>query len=162
LANVARQLDGLIDAIADGLRAESLQQKLDDLEARKQALSEHLNSAPALMPRLHLNLASLYRRKVEHLHEALKDPMIRTEALELIRPLIEHVIMRPVEEGFEIELVGAIANMLRLSQTPDTEPKIAANSTANVADVDDPFVSSVKVVAGARNHRELARLVVEI
>ena len=38
LANVTRKLDGLIDAIAEGLRADRLQQKLDDLEARKQAL----------------------------------------------------------------------------------------------------------------------------
>ena len=70
--------------------------------------------------------------------------------------------MRPVEEGFEIELVGAIANMLQLAQTPGTDPKNAANLTAKSADVDHPFVSSVKVVAGARNHRELTRLVVEI
>ena len=76
------------------------------------------------------------------------------EALELIRPLIERVIMRPVEGGFEIELVGAIANMLQLTQTPSTEPKNAANPTAKAADVDDPFVSSVKVVAGARKQRE--------
>ena len=58
LANVTRKLDGLIDAIAEGLRADRLQQKLDDLEARKQALSEQLNSAPGPMPRLHPNLAS--------------------------------------------------------------------------------------------------------
>jgi hypothetical protein len=51
--------------------------------------------------------------------------------------------------------VGAIANMLRLSQTPSTEPKNGANPTAIAADVDDPFVSSVKVVAGARNQRYL-------
>ena len=155
LANVTRKLDGLIDAIADGLRAEQLQQKLDDLEARKQALSEQLSGAPESMPRLHPNLASLYRRKVEHLHEALQDPAIRTEALELIRPLIERVIMRPVKDGFEIELVGAIANMLRLSQAPSTEPKNGTKPAAIAADVDDPFVSSVKVVAGARNQRYL-------
>ena len=63
--------------------------------------------------------------------------------------------MRPVEGGFEIELVGAIANMLQLTQTPSTEPKNAANPTAKAADVDDPFVSSVEVVAWARNHRYL-------
>ena len=35
LADVKRKLDGLIEAIADGLRAPGLQQRLDELEARR-------------------------------------------------------------------------------------------------------------------------------
>src|SRR6476620_3651197 len=42
LAEVARKLNGLIDAIADGLRAAGLQQRLDDLEARKSQLERDL------------------------------------------------------------------------------------------------------------------------
>ena len=56
--------------------------------------------------------------------------------------------MRPVEDGFEIELVGETANMLRLAQTPGKEPKNVAKVTAKSAVVDDSFVNSVKVVAG--------------
>ena len=33
LADVRRKLDGLIEAIADGLRAPGLQQRLDELES---------------------------------------------------------------------------------------------------------------------------------
>ena len=47
-------------------------------------------------------------------------------------------------------LADDTAKMLRLSQTPGTEPKITTNPTVKAADVDDPFVSSIKVVAGAR------------
>jgi len=145
---VTRKLDGLISAIADGLRAERLQQELDRLEAKKQVINMNLNNAPASLPRLHPNLAVPYRRKVEHLHEALQGSAIRTEALELIRPLIKQVITRPIEDGFEIELVGAIANLVRLSQTPDIEPNNATNTNKLLTDIDDQFVSSVKVVAG--------------
>lgn len=46
LAEVTRKLDGLIDAIADGLRAPSLQQRLDELEARRRQLEQELATGP--------------------------------------------------------------------------------------------------------------------
>jgi hypothetical protein len=55
---IERKLAGLIDAIAEGLRAPGLQQKLNKLEARKAALSADLKRAPASSPpQLHPNLA---------------------------------------------------------------------------------------------------------
>ena len=81
------------------------------------------------------NLAELYREKVTELHAALGDPELRTEALDLIRSLIERVEFYPAEDGFQIELVGEIANMVRLSVGPQS-----LGSTVER--------SSVKVVAG--------------
>jgi site-specific DNA recombinase len=115
LTVVAKKLDGLIDAIADGLRAPGLQQRLEKFEERKAAL-ERLLAAPALPPvRLHPNLAPLYRERVAKLHAALANPESRTEALELVRSLIDRVELRPAEGGFHVELVGEIANMVTLS-----------------------------------------------
>jgi hypothetical protein len=74
---VSRKLDGLIEAIADGLRSEDLQQRLTDLETRKRLLLDDIASVPPPAPRLHPNLAELYRRKVEMLHESLTAPSIR-------------------------------------------------------------------------------------
>lgn len=65
--------------------------------------------------RLHPNLADLYRQKVAELHTALADPELRGEALDIIRSLIERVELHPAEDGFRIELVGEIANMMKLS-----------------------------------------------
>ena len=136
LENVTRKLDGLIDAIADGLRTPGLKARLNEFERRKAALERDLSTAPPPAPRLHPNLAELYRRKVENLHQALTDPGTRAEAIEILRGLIERVIMRPVDKGFEIELIGEIANMVKLP--------------ASAGSFDhDPFRSSVKVVAGA-------------
>ena len=81
LAEVRRKLDGLIAAIADGLRGPGLQQKLDDLEARKATLEEALAADPPLTVRVHPNLAHVYRAKVQRLHLALGDPALRDEAL---------------------------------------------------------------------------------
>jgi site-specific DNA recombinase len=59
LATVVRKLDGLVEAIADGLRAAGLQQRLDDLEARKVELETQL-AAPAPSPvRLDPNLGQM-------------------------------------------------------------------------------------------------------
>jgi site-specific DNA recombinase len=147
LDEVQRKLDGLIEAIADGFRAPRLQAKLDELEQRKASLAAAIESAPTSAPRLHPNLSELYRRKVETLQEALADPATQTEALEIFRGLIERVSVRHTEKGAEVELIGEIANMVTLSAGAESVGK-------------EPYRSSVKVVAGVRNH--LYRTRVEI
>jgi hypothetical protein len=92
--DVARKLAGVIEAIADGLRAPGLQSRLDELEQRKAALAAELEA-----PRLHPNLAEVYRKKVADLQTALADPATHTEALEILRALIERVDVRPAEDG---------------------------------------------------------------
>jgi site-specific DNA recombinase len=77
LDDVRRKLDGPIEAIADGLRAPGLQSKLDELGERKVALEADITGAPAAAPRLHPNLAEIYRQKVTNLQEALPDPAPR-------------------------------------------------------------------------------------
>jgi site-specific DNA recombinase len=137
LEDVGRRLDGLIDAIADGLRAPGLQSKLDQLESRKVELARELTVIPPTPPRFHPRLAELYQDKVARLHVALAEADERDEALEILRGLIERVVVRPsaTDRSFEIELVGEIANMVAL--LPGAESA-----------VQDPYRSSVKVVAG--------------
>ncbi len=142
LAGVTRKLDGLIEAIAEGFRSEGLQQKLAELEARKTELEDLLAGSAPAPTRLHPNLAELYRRKVSELEAALADPEIRDEALAILRPLIEKVVLRPQENGFEIELVGEIVAMVALGQE-------SRMSKANAAALGGTAAGSVKVVAGA-------------
>ena len=118
LASVTRKLGGLIDAIADGLRAADLQERLDQLQARKAALMQELSAPPDPPVRLHPKLAHVYRQKVEHLHEALSEPGIRDEAINALRALVERVLLRPVDDGFEVELTGEIAQMVELGLGP--------------------------------------------
>ncbi len=89
---------------------------------------------PPPAPRLHPNLAELYRRKVESLRQLLVDPVTRDEAIELLRSLVDHVAVRATENGFEVDLVGDITNMLKLP---------ADAESSNI----EPYASSVKVVA---------------
>ena len=130
------------DAIADGLRAPGLQQRLDELEARRIEIEQGLAAEPTSPVRLHPNLAQVYRRQVERLQHALNDPEIRDEALQILRNLIEHVSIGPAENGIEIEIVGEIAKMIELS----------IGNKAKQPILDEKMSRSVKVVAGARNH----------
>jgi site-specific DNA recombinase len=65
LAEVTRKLNGLIDAIAEGLRTPGLQKRLEELELRRAELEQEIASTSTPAVRLHPNLAQAYRRKVE-------------------------------------------------------------------------------------------------
>jgi hypothetical protein len=61
------------------------------------------------------------------------------------------VTLTPADDHFAIELEGALAGMLALAQ-----------SGPGGAAVSEVFRSSVKVVAGACNHRDLPPLIVAV
>ncbi|WP_428395998.1 recombinase family protein [Lichenicoccus sp.] len=145
LAQVQRKLAGLIDALAEGFRGPGLQKQLDQLEARRSFLEDQLASATATAPRLHPNLATLYRDRVAALQEALKRERGGQEALEIARGLIERITVGPVFDaaGLVIDITGEIGAMLSLGLTDRRN----AASPAKLAG-DETFVRSVKVVAG--------------
>ena len=140
LAAVERKLDGLYDAIAEGLRSPGLREKLEKLEAERDALRRALSAPPPSPVRLHPNLAELYRRRVEELASALEDEDLRTSAVLLIRRLIERVVVTELEHGFQAELNGAIVNMVSLA--------LGEASGTEKAVLDERTACSVKVVAG--------------
>ncbi len=150
LGDVERRLTALIDAISDGLRAPALQGKLDELEGRKAEITRDLGAPAPTSVRLLPNLGELYRSKVADLKSAVADPETRTEALEILRGLVERVVLHPVDGGLEVELVGEIANMVSLGAA--AQSKTAAPGGAAVPAL---YRTSVKVVAGTRNHRQL-------
>lgn len=82
-ATVTRKLEGLYDAIADGLRTAGLKTRLEALETRLAEIDEALSAPAPSLVRLHPNLSKLYRRKVSELADTLTDPELRTLALEL-------------------------------------------------------------------------------
>ena len=117
------------------------------MEADLRTLDEVLE-APAPPPvRLHPNLSEQYRSKVRALSETLSDPEVRTAALDIIRGLIERVIVTVGADGqVLLELHGAITAMIEAAQ-----PGV-------LNDVDH---CSVKVVAGgdvgqARTNKKIA------
>ena len=101
---------------------------------------------------MHPNLAEVYRTKVAGLQEAITASPDNAGVLERLRDLIDRVDIGPGADRDqpEIMLTGALAAMLKL-----TMPE----STALAASGHDLFLSSVKVVAGARNHLYRTQLI---
>jgi site-specific DNA recombinase len=56
---LVRQIDRLVDALADGAPAERVKQRLRELEQRRLDIEAKLSTAVAPAPRLHLNLAAV-------------------------------------------------------------------------------------------------------
>ncbi len=118
LAGVERRLQGVLRAIEDGAWNESLRSRLTDLEASKTDLRAQLvNAAKPPQIVLHPNAASLYAAKVADLEAALTAPSIQAEAGDVLRSLIERVVLTPhayAEDNLAAELHGDLAMILNL------------------------------------------------
>ncbi len=116
LQAVERKIGNLVDAIADGLKAPGLQQKLAELEARRRDVQAALDAGPPIAPpALHPNLAQAYAEKVATLRHAL-EAEDGTEALEEARALIDTVVVSPPNDPGDppgIELTGNLIAMLK-------------------------------------------------
>ncbi len=134
LTQITRRLDGLYEAIADGLRTTGLKAKLEDLEACGVEIEAKLSAPPPSPVRLHPQLSEIYRRKVKELSDTLADPEIRPMALKIIRGLIESVTIHDTDDGVRINLDGVITALIGLAQ-PDAEAFVGAGSVKVVAGV---------------------------
>ena len=92
---MTKQIDKLVEAIIEGADALAVNAKLKALEG-KGRLEDKLVATPEAEPLLHPALATIYRNKVEKLEVSLRQPETGREAFELIRGLIDAVILTPV------------------------------------------------------------------
>ena len=139
LDRVERRIHLIVELITDDdapLRA--LKQELMTLEARQLTLRHEVAAAEAPAPLIHPNLAEIYRQRVKRLHEALKDPTTRDEALELIRSLINKIRLIPEDGHLRIELHGELAGILALSAAGEMPSGLSA----------DRLAEQIKMVAG--------------
>lgn len=114
LTRIDRQLDRLVDAIADGTPASKVKDKMIALEARKVQLEREITQAAQPAPRLHPNLAEIYRQKVSGLIETLNGS--DAEGLrEQLRALIDTITLYPEGDGQRIEVRGELATILGLA-----------------------------------------------
>ncbi|SCY93436.1 hypothetical protein [Microvirga guangxiensis] len=74
---------------------------------------------------MHPNLAAVYRKKVEDLETLLEDAAHKDEAMELIRSLVDKIVLTPKEGGgVDALLHGDLARILALSSISAEEAKL--------------------------------------
>jgi site-specific DNA recombinase len=143
LERVKRDIQKVIEAIKAGFALPELKVEMDALQARKEALLARLSTAEEPAPLLHPTMADLYRSKVEELAEALQREDTRLEASEMLRGLIDSIVLTPEKGQLRIELRGNLAAMLAAAQQTKRSPE--------TGDLDVP----IQLVAGACNRRYL-------
>jgi hypothetical protein len=111
-----------IDAIKAGYAGPELKAEMDD-QVRKNALLAQLTAAYEPLPLLHPSMADLYRTKVEKLAAELQREDTRLEASEMLRGLIDSIVLTPDEGQLRIELRGNLAAMLTAAQQTNRSPE---------------------------------------
>ena len=115
-----RQIRNLLELIKDGQGSRSMVDELRGLESRQAELQARIAEAgaPEPLPVLHPNLPELYRRKVEALEEALRDPDAAAAATDALRTLIDAILVYPGERRGEVhvELRGDLAAFLYVGE----------------------------------------------
>ena len=115
LKKTERDIQRVIEAIKAGVPGAAVKDEMTTLEARRIGLLGQLEGAPPSIPRLHPNIAEVYRQKVTNLSEALNDEHTCLEAAECIRELIEEIRLVPENGKLKLELYGELAALINLA-----------------------------------------------
>ncbi len=139
---IERKIEAVLRAVEDGMYHPTMKARLTALEARKVELGSELaaGASPTVL-RVHPKLPEIYRDKVARLEAALADEATKSEAMELIRGLIDKIVLTPAEDGLKAELYGDLAEILAFSEGAKSQHPSRAEGC------------QLSVVAGARNQR---------
>lgn len=160
IARIDRELKKLIQAITDGVPGATLKDQFVEREARKAELKHLLATAEEPPVLLHPNMAAYYREQVTHLHAALREETEekRLEAGEVLRSLVQRIVLSPEEGELKIELIGDLAGILTIAVRAGTPSGAAVRNPQNSqtqksrpvrAAVLSNLASQVEMVAGA-------------
>jgi site-specific DNA recombinase len=118
LNRVERKIAGILKAIEDGMYSASMKDRMATLEKQKSTLQHELSKPEPTPVYIHPNLPVLYSKIVENLGEALDDKGIRNEAAQIIRNLVDKVVLSPGNNPRQLnaELYGELAGILAISE----------------------------------------------
>jgi hypothetical protein len=140
----------------DGVKGSELKDRMADLQNRKDALLKQLEVAAEPPRLLHPSIADLYRSKVEELASALQREDTRLQASEMLRGLIDSIVLIPDEGQLRIELRGNLAAMLTAAQqtkrSPDTGDLLVPVQIG--CGGSQPTLSAALAPCGMRRHAE--------
>ncbi len=143
LARIEARRKKLVESIMEGVPGAQVKDELIAIGDRKEVLTKQLETANQPPPLLHPSMADLYRTKVEDLAAALQREDTRLEASEMLRGLIDAIVLMPEKGQLRIELKGNLAAMLTAAQETRRSPETGDLSL------------QVVMVAGARNRHYL-------
>jgi site-specific DNA recombinase len=157
LAAIERKTRNVLNMVMEGHPdRKSLGRQLEELETEEDRINAELAAgSDTSIVELHPQAAERYRSKVAQIHEALtKGDSASSEAIALLRELIDHIVVTPTERPAPVELrvVGNLAALL-VENTPETS--VAASVVAGGRSTQNSHLAgslnrqvAVKLVAG--------------
>ena len=150
LGRLGQQIERAVDAVLNGMASPTLRERLERLEGRKADLEREIANTPVAAPRLHPNLATLYRQRMTELTNTLASDEAVAER-EVVRGLVELIRLVPEGGTQRIEVRGALGAILALAE--DALLGSAGRNAENPGSVAEAFLSQIKRDAGTRNRR---------
>ena len=119
-----------------GCRAERVRDRMNALEAERAEIESRLASTPKEeKPLLHPSMGARYRKAVSELGEALLEQNAAAEAVEILRSLIDRIVVHPdigKESGFLLDIEGDSAGILSLCQTSKKAVGISSDDLVQI------------------------------
>ena len=135
----------LADAIVAGIPADQVNDRMQELSDRRNALESELSRVPGVDPiRFHPRMANTYRERIQHLISGLVKSGELQTAQEALRGLVERIILQPCVESGKLDIIldGALSGLLTLA----LGSKRAEGSTDKCQDFDN--IGGLVLVAG--------------
>ncbi len=120
LERVTRQIERIVDAIANGTAATAMSARLNGLEDRRIVLEGELARMTDPMPYLHPNLAEIYRDRIAGLIRTLGTDAA-AECRDRVRRAVDSITLLPERGSFRINVRGELAGILALAGGRETK-----------------------------------------
>ncbi len=120
IVRIDRDLDRLLKLIlaSDDVEASKrVMKQMKALEDQKEGLERTLDDADEPPALLHPEMAGYYRQQVAELHAALQEEndARRMHAVEILRSLIDRIVLTPEDGELKIDVVGDLAGILTIA-----------------------------------------------
>ena len=135
-------MEKLVQAIADGVPARSIKDRILALENRKSEISKQLETAEEPTILLFPGLADDYHCRIDGIYDALQKDDVRSEATDILRSLIDRITVTPVADGLEVALHGDLAGILTFA-SGKTKPAAVGGGHSEVLLSRPDFAGSV-------------------
>lgn len=119
-----RDIAKLVQAIKNGIDPGLLKDEINALQKRKLVLESALDDAPAAPVFIHPNMAARFHDGIQNLIARLNDPKHRQGSSEMLRSLIDKIVLRPnkTKSALVVDLQGSLRGILELAAGQEPGP----------------------------------------
>ncbi|MEO0636981.1 MAG: recombinase family protein [Pseudomonadota bacterium] len=166
LNGLEKERQSIIQSISGGVPPELIKDQAVRVHNRMTELKELLANSREEKVIFHPKMADRYQQEIERLIETLNEKEARPEARNILRSMIEKVVLTPSEDGerLVVDLVGDLAGILTIATAKDRRTidhtlrdarPVTDDRDKTSAGSGDDEMPQVAMVAGADSRRDL-------